>query len=194
MIEHKTTSESIEPGGVYWRRLLIDAQVSMYHVGARALGYELAGCIYDVIGKPRHSPLMATPIESRKVTKSGKLYSGQRDADETPEAFYDRLTEEVAGIYEGDELVRGGPDKYFARQEIVRLKSQELESAYDVWQLARLRREAELAGRHPRNPEACFRWGRPCDFFDVCTGVASLDDTTRFRRLEHVHEELIATI
>jgi hypothetical protein len=37
LVEHKTTSEAIGPGSEYWRRLRIDAQVSIYFDGAAAI-------------------------------------------------------------------------------------------------------------------------------------------------------------
>ncbi len=60
----------------------------------------------------------------------------------------------------------------------------------DAWQLTRAMREDELAGRHPRNADACQRYGRVCGFFPICTGTASIDDPNKFARLEHVHQEL----
>ena len=59
-----------------------------------------------------------------------------------------------------------------------------------MWQSAVQMRDGIAANRHPRNPDACVRYGRTCEFFDVCTGGASLDDTTRFVRVENVHVEL----
>ena len=35
------------------RVLGMDSQISMYFDGAKALGHDVAGCIYDVIGKPK---------------------------------------------------------------------------------------------------------------------------------------------
>jgi hypothetical protein len=72
----------------------------------------------------------------------------------------------------------------------VRLEDEERDAAFDTWQTARLIREAQLANRHPRNPDACPRYGRYCEYFGVCTGTESLEDTTRFRHVENVHEEL----
>jgi hypothetical protein len=53
-------------------------------------------------------------------------------------------------------------------------------------------REAELAQRHPRNPDACVRYGRTCEFFGVCTGESSLQDDQQYRRSARVHTELSA--
>ena len=182
LVEHKTTALEIGPGSTYWRKLALNAQVSTYYTGARSLGIEVDHCLYDVIRKPTIRPLKATPEEARKYTKDGRLYATQRAEDETPEAYEERLTEEVAK----------DPDKYFQRGTVVRLEAEERDAQLDTWQLTRLMRESELAGRHPRNTDACERYAKMCPFFDVCSGVASLDDPSRFTRVENVHQELSA--
>lgn len=180
IVEHKTTSEEVGIGSMYWRRLALNSQVSTYYAGAKSLGHEVDACVYDVIRKPSIRPLKATPAESRKYTKDGRLYAAQREHDETPAEYAARLTDEVAA----------NPDKYYQRGEVVRLESEEREAAFDVWQLARAMREAELAGRAPRNTDACMRYGKVCPFFDVCSGVASLEDKSRFTHVDNVHQEL----
>lgn len=69
VVEHKFTSMDSAPGSVYWERLTIDTQISIYVDGATILGYDIAGVIYDVIAKPGHKPAMATPDDRRKYTK-----------------------------------------------------------------------------------------------------------------------------
>lgn len=182
--ELKTTSEDIGPGSIYWRRLTLDPQVSTYYAGAKALGHEVDSCEYDVVRKPALRPLKATPPEARKYTKSGQLYATQREVDETPEEYAERCAAAIAAA----------PEKYFGRGLVVRLEEDEREAAFDVWQLARALREGELAGRHPRNPDACSRYGRTCAYFDVCCRTASIDDPQRFRRAERAHEELTAQL
>lgn len=179
-VEHKTSAEDIRQGSEYWRRLRMDGQVSIYYVGAASLGHDVAGCLYDVLGKPGIRPLKATPVEARKFKKDGTLYANQRLADETPEEFRARLVEDIAS----------DPNAYFQRGDVVRLESEMSEALFDIWQLGQQIREAELADRAPRNPDACVRYGRTCPYFDVCTGAASLDDTTRFTRRADVHPEL----
>jgi hypothetical protein len=78
IVEHKTTAENIDGGSDYWKRLRLDSQISDYFVGARALGHDVAGCLYDVIAKPKLQLLEATPEHSRKYTKDGRLYANQR--------------------------------------------------------------------------------------------------------------------
>ena len=41
VVEHKTSSMPLDPGGPYWQRLRLDGQISLYLEGARALGYAL---------------------------------------------------------------------------------------------------------------------------------------------------------
>jgi len=178
IVEHKTSSEDLGAGSTYWQRLRIDSQVSTYYAGARALGYEVAGALYDVVAKPSLKPLKAT--QNPKYTKDGRLYANQREFDETPDEYEARL---LAHITEN-------PDRYFHRGTVVRLETEQVEAAFDTWQTTRLIREAELAQRYPRNADACPRYGRLCDFFSVCTGGASLDDPSRFRQLDNPHEEL----
>ncbi len=180
LMEHKTTASDIEPGSPYWRKVsALDTQVSTYMDGARALGFEVVDCIYDVVRKPAIRPLKATPVDARKYTKAGALYANQREHDETPEEYRARLR---ADIMERTE-------RYFARGHIVRLAEDERDHAYDVWQVTRLMREAELAGFAPKNPDACTALGE-CPYLRVCTREASIDDDTLFRTAAKAHEEL----
>lgn len=181
IVEHKTTSEDIGVGSVYWQALQIDSQISTYHVGARALGYDAAGVIYDVLAKPKLQPLHATPIESRKYRQhDGRLYSNQREHDESPAEYQQRVCDDIAER----------PDRYFRRGVVVRLEEEEVEAAWDTWQTAVSIRHDELAARWARNPDACKRWSGMCPYFGVCTRTETLDDTRVFRKVEHVHTEL----
>jgi hypothetical protein len=181
LVEHKTTASDITPGGEYWRRLRLDGQVSIYFEGARASGYDVQVCLYDVLRKPGLRPLKATPPDARKYTKDGYLYKTQRDADETAEQYFDRLCEAIAE----------NPAAYYQRGDVVRLDAEMAEAMFDVWQIGRQIRESDLAQRWPRNPDACSNYGRTCAFFDVCCNQASLDDTTIFRKLTDPHSELL---
>lgn len=180
IVEHKTSGEDLSPGSDYWRRLRLDAQISTYLDGGRQYAAQIDGVIYDVLGKPGIRPLKATPVESRKYTKQRFLYANQRAEDETLDEFRIRFREHLAE----------NPDRYLARTTVVRLEKEVRDAASDVWATAALIREARNEGRHPRNPDACSRYGSQCPFWSVCGGEASLDDETRFRRVDNVHEEL----
>lgn len=70
VVEHKSTGEECRPGSPYWKRLVLDTQVSNYDEGARSLGHaDLRGVIYDVVRKPGTRPSKATPPEAREYTK-----------------------------------------------------------------------------------------------------------------------------
>lgn len=180
VVEHKTTSESLDDGD-YFARLQIDHQVSIYVVGAESLGYEVDDTLYDVIKKPGTRPFKATPVDVRKFTKDGRLYSAQHESDETPEEFRVRLREDIDT----------NPDKYFQQRLVARMNSQIEDFLFDAWQTGQEIRAGQLAGRAPRNPEACLRFGR-CPFWDVCiNGLAPAERPDLFRVLETPHPELV---
>lgn len=179
IVEHKTTSEDLSPESDYWSHLAIDGQVSGYYVGAQALGYECEECLYDVIRKPMQRPLQATPVESRKYTKDGRLYASQRELDETVEEFGIRVGAEIAS----------NPDKYFARKIITRLEDDMADYMADMWAVGREIREAQLHNRWPRNPQQCMSFGK-CPYFGVCTKTESLEDPTLFVKLDNPDQEL----
>jgi hypothetical protein len=200
-MEHKTTSEDIGLGSIYRRKLTIDTQVSTYYAGARSLGTEPERCHYDVVRKPALRPKQLPQVDAEGVkivvdangervrTKDQKKWRETADTaqgyvaltrEETPAEFEARLVEEVAS----------DPERYYQRFDVIRLAEEEAEAALDAWQVAQGMREDMRLNRHPRNPDACERFGRMCDFFDVCTGVSTLEDNARYVRLDNVHPEL----
>lgn len=174
VVEHKTSAADITQGSDYWKRLRMDGQVSVYFEGGRSMGLDVAGCLYDVLGKPGLKPLKATPRESRKYKADGSLYANQRDADETPEAYRQRCLEAIAAE----------PGAYFQRGEVVRLEEEMRQAMRDVWQLAVQLRDSIRAMSFPRNVDSCVQWGGTCPFFAACSGEASLDDPQFFTRRE----------
>jgi hypothetical protein len=173
LMEHKSSSEDISPGSDYWVRLRLDSQAPTYLAGARALGLRPLGIVYDLLRKPTLEPRRATPAESRRYTKNGTLDARQRETDEDPEEYRDRI---IAAIAEA-------PEKYYQRAEVVRTEAEEVEAARDLWEHAHAISEARRTGRHPRNPGACLSWGRSCEFVACCSGAESPETSTRFRRV-----------
>lgn len=192
VLDHKFTSSDFSPGSDYRTHLAVELQVDNYVSGARALGFEPRGWIHDVVRRPSIRPLRATALDARKYTKEkvdkntgevlepSRLYAGQRAEDESPEEFLLRLSEAIAS----------GPDSYYARFPVVRLADEEREAAFDMWQVGVQIRESRRAEAWPRNDASCFAYGRACAYLPVCSGQASLDDGTRYRRAERPHEEL----
>lgn len=204
LIEHKTTSEDVSPGSDYWKRLRMDGQVSTYFEGARHLGHDVAVCVYDVLAKPKHT-LKAVPLLDDHGNKVVLDASGERvrtaqgkwrqtgDAaqgyvlqtrPETLDEYKARLVEELGAE----------PQRYWCRGDVVRLEAELHGALLDTWQLAQSLREEQLAGRYPRNPDACMAPGRTCPFFAVCAGEASIDDERLFTRSTDAHPELAGTV
>lgn len=180
LVEHKTTKEDVsDDAAAYWLRLTMDPQLSTYVVGSLALGHAIDAIIYDVAGKPQLRPHKATPVESRKYTKEGKLYANQRAEDETLGEFTARVAEDI----------NLKADRYFRRREVARLDGELQANMKDVWHDARILRESQLAGRHPRNPDACHKFGK-CEFFDICANGLDPAHSAQFRRRSSAHTEL----
>jgi hypothetical protein len=72
----------------------------------------------------------------------------------------------------------------------VRIEHEEAEAAHDAFQRSEMIAENMERGRWPKNPDACGRFGRACNFFPVCTGETSIDNPALYMRLENVHAEL----
>ncbi len=181
VLEHKTTGESIaDDTASYWQKLALDHQISGYVIGAESLGHQVDEILYDVLRKPQQRPLLATPIESRKFTKDGRLYATQRDRDETPDEYRERVRAAIEADLFG----------FFVRREVPRTESQIREYMVDAWQQARAMRELELAGAAPRNPEACHRFGQ-CAFWQVCsTSSHPSDHPADYQKTDDVNPEL----
>ena len=196
IVEHKTTSESIDPASDYWPLLSIDGQVSGYYLGAQALGYAVETCLYDVIAKPGIRP-SNTPIldtdglkivldangervrtkDGKKFRESGSSADGYvlQTRPETPEEFEIRLNVNITA-------------DNFARRLVYRTESDMLDYLSDMWAVAANIREAENANRWPRNPRSCKNYGG-CSFFPICSGMASADDQSQYI-VKPAHEEL----
>ncbi len=179
LVEHKTTSEDIEITSNYWPKLMLDGQISQYYLGAKALGYEVTECLYDVIRKPSMRPYSATPEESRKYKKNGTLYETQHAFDESVEDWGKRLAEDI----------EKRPERYFARKPIPRAQNDLEDYLFDMWDVGRSIADAERLKRFPRNPNSCIGFGT-CEYFGVCTGTQSIDDEEIFETLDTPNPEL----
>jgi len=181
VVEHKTTGEDIrDEAAHYWSTLALDHQCSAYIIGAESLGWTADEVLYDVLRKPGQQQLKATPEASRKFTKDGRLYSGQREADETPDEYRARVRE----------AIEGDLPRYFARQSVPRMASQVRDFLLDAWHQGRAMREMERDGFAPRNPDACHRFGT-CVMWGVCsTGSHPSAQPDRFHQVDDASPEL----
>lgn len=158
LLEHKTSSEDISVSSLYWKRLRIDGQISNYWTGAQGLGYPIETILYDVIRKPDLKPLLATPLDKRKYKKDGTLYANQREQDETPLDYANRIMTDI----------EQRPDYYYARRDIPRLPEDIEEYQYELWQTCQMLHDCTKHQRWPRNDRACVGFGT-CSYFDLCT-------------------------
>jgi hypothetical protein len=101
-----------------------------------------------------------------------RLYSNQRDTDESVDAFAERIVDEIAS----------NVDAYLIRGVVVRLEDELPKMRNDLLDAIRLERAAALFDVHPRNPDACERYGALCPMFAACAGQADIADETRFPR------------
>lgn len=157
IVEHKTTTSDITPGSQWWReKVHTDPQASTY-----AWAFPGARILFDVLHVPDQEQFRATPEDKRKYTKPTKsepsrLYASQRDTDETDNEYVARILADMSDK----------PEKYFHRAYVVRLDSEREAFASDVAELS----EAmwNPLKTRPRNPRACFAYGRECPFFAAC--------------------------
>ena len=54
VLEHKTTSDSIDPESNYWPRLVMDTQITKYLLSLRSRGIDANSVVYDVVKKPAY--------------------------------------------------------------------------------------------------------------------------------------------
>jgi hypothetical protein len=190
LVEHKTCSEDITaPDAPYWRRLAIDSQISQYMLAAWQKGIKITTCLYDVIRKPCIAPKKLGLKDAAKVLNQD-TYLGQRISPETHHDFYHdtekRETPEMFGIRLAQDC-QTRPEWYFQRRLIQRTEKDLVETASQLWNTVKEIKNADKLKQFRRNDEACFAWGRPCEYFDLCTGVS---DPRRWPKNPKRHPEL----
>jgi PD-(D/E)XK nuclease superfamily protein len=193
LLEHKTCAEDIAPGSWYWKRLTIDTQASGYLLAAFHQGRKLAGVLHDVIRKPGIRPRQLSLKEGSELRSTGE-YCGRPLSPESFQAFCLNATDfrETPEMFEArlakDTLSR--PDWYFGRLIVTRLDKELLTYAEELWQMDREIAAAERTQDRRRNDEACFAFGPPCEYLDLCSGHDTIDNVSRWKQLDSVHPEL----
>lgn len=200
IMEHKTTSDSLEPESDYWRRLKIDQQISLYMLAAIQQGVDVATVLYDVIRKPTIKPKMVAERDADGIKvvldqageriknrdgswkQSGDVEKGWFVVErrETPQEWADRLHEDIAAR----------PEWYYARQEIPRITSDLQEFQRELWQQSQDIANARRSKLWYRNAGACTGMFR-CEYFDICTSNANVaDGVPGFEFVGELHPEL----
>jgi hypothetical protein len=201
VMDHKTTSEEIaDPHAAYWKRQAIESQLSHYALLEWIGGRKLDGQLLDVVRRPAIRP-KAIPKTSKdgptvKSVLESSLYYGQKVSEESyveiNESFKagEKVTEnqELYG-HRLAALLGSETDKYFQRKWIPRLDADLVEYAREIWQSGKSMLADRKASIHPRSPEACDKYGRPCQYLDVCCGEDNID-SDNWKRVDQVHTEL----
>jgi hypothetical protein len=206
ILEYKTMSQDLAPEGDYWKRLLMDSQVSLYWLAALDADLPVETVLYDVTRKPSIRPSQIPLLDEaglkvvqdasgvRVLNKDGKPRQSALTADgyvlvsrtETPEEFGERLTADIGAR----------PEWYFARREIPRLPADLEEARYELWAWGRILRECERSGHWPRNTQSCNGFGR-CACWNLCTGAFDPGDGVvpdGWQQVDDVHQELVEEV
>ena len=67
LLETKTSSESLEFGGTFWKRTILDPQLSLYLPAIRTLGYDPLGAVYDCLLKPLQKPSTVSTLDENGI-------------------------------------------------------------------------------------------------------------------------------
>lgn len=189
LYDHKTTSMDItDPDSPYWRQLAVESQVSHYELLLLANAIKLEQVVWDVVRKPGIKPRKLTKKDLAEIVSLGS-YCGFDLSDETV-AFAKFGERENADLYEcrvAQETI-DNPDRYFARRSAKRLRSELVEYATELWDIASEMRPCN-AKRHYRNSDACMNYGTPCRFLGVCSGHDTIE-SDKWYRTNKVHDEL----
>jgi len=186
VLEHKTTSDSIDADSTYWGRLTMDTQISKYILSLRSRGIDANTVVYDVVRKPGYKlgniPLLdedGTKIVldaagDRVRTKDGKKWRQTADTDAgyvlqtRPETLDELCSRTLSEINEKR-------DSYFAVKEVGRTDADLLEYMGDAWAMSQQLLYFRNRNLWPRNPGACTQYGT-CEFYDLCAGRATVDN------------------
>ncbi len=169
LFDHKTTSSDIsDPSGMYWRQLAVASQATMYELLMHQNGVRLDKIIWDVIRKPQIKPKQIAAAELRRMRDSGE-YCGfaingetidcaTQDGREGPELFSLRVAADCLDH----------PERFYARRGVPRTSDQLLEYAVELWHIGEQMRDDRRRSVHPRNSQACYSYGTPCEYLSLC--------------------------
>lgn len=191
-VEHKTTSDSVEPESDYWLRLRFNSQVLGYVLEARTDGWDVACALYDVARKPSIRPLSSVNVlddAGRKIVLDSagvrvtKKDGSPRETGDTEKGYTvqtrPETLEEYSALLYADTHER--PQFYFARREVPILEADLAEFAAQRRALAisilnyrsTQKRVANPAQAWPRNVDA--QRCRSCEFSGFCLSGVTVD-------------------
>ena len=129
LMEHKTTSDSLDDDSGYWLRMRNSVQNYQYGGATIRAGWDIHSIIYDVVRKPTIRPLSSVPCldeDGRKIIvgpdgerlikSNGEPYASVPKNVDGHALTREETLEEYAERLLADVLMR--PDFYYARREI----------------------------------------------------------------------------
>jgi hypothetical protein len=193
VMEHKTTSESLEAGSDYLLRLRIDPQISLYFLAARELGYFVDGILYDIIRKPSIRPKAPTKADLARLYSDGTYFGVELTKEEMEKVSVERETPAMYGARLVADIVSRS-DFYFSRLPVARLDADLRSAEADVWLTQQRITQDRRVGAWLSNPSACLLPYR-CAFADLCfAGVRpetlAPGEIPQGYRIETAHSEL----
>lgn len=186
VLEHKTTAAIT---GAYLDRLWVDFQIIIYTAYVqRVFNIDVAGVLYNILTKPKLRQTQGetdSEFEKRKAellekSKTGRTSARQR-LPETDEAFQKRLAEK----YEADHMP--------FHREFIPILPKAIDSVMaELWGLSQALLEAHRRNNFYPNRNACFRFNRPCDYFELCRSNGNPNIIENYFEKRDVNEELAA--
>ncbi|HUW45788.1 MAG TPA: PD-(D/E)XK nuclease family protein [Dehalococcoidia bacterium] len=201
LMEHKSTSKSIESDSLYWQHLRLDPQFNLYPYAGRVYQTQgkldclsatdplITGVYHDVWHKPQIRPKKLTQADSKKFVTDG-LYCGMPfKVDDNLIRINGVAAEIEPGAKEGTFAIRETPDMfgarlysdiasrpeyYFARREVSTIddKLDKFEQEmYNIYQVARAMEKRGLWWQNDTQCEATFR----CPYVPICYYDVAVD-------------------
>lgn len=179
--ECKTTSRDITGFGPYWQRLQTDGQVGSYfHAFVTDRIY------YDVSYRPQIK-LSASDTKAAAYNRLGwELSDRKLNAEQQREFKAAKLAlthREEIDAYQArlEAAMLADPMKYYQWRPIDCTVDSAAEAMQDICQQARTLRDAWRLLRWPRNSNHCINVYGTCEYLDVCSGRADINDDGLFR-------------
>ena len=200
VLESKTVSEDIAWDSEYCTRLQLEAQPTIYIIGAREQGYDVATVLWDATRKPTIKPTsvgvcddlgakIVLDFHGQRVRTERNQWRQTGDAAKgyvlqqrnmTPEEWSKKLTADIAER----------PGYYYQRREIPRLDSEIEEIKTELWDLQKTIREAQQNRRWYKT--VAFNTCNTCAFWALCSSKYYPADTlpTGFIITQNLYPEL----
>ena len=202
VLEHKFISDDLDPNSDYWRRLIIDSQITIYTHASRELGHDTSGVLYDLIRKPtiRPSQVALLDDDGLKIVLDSDgervmlstTHNKPRQTGDKAKGFT-LLTRPMNVDEWSSKLmcdIELRPDWYFQRREVARLDDDIAEMQREVWEIQKAITDATNKDAHYKtvNLGSCSY----CEFFGLCSSHVKYDGRPMegFVQLENVHPEL----